>query len=71
MPGRRKGAGRAASQSPLPQDAALFVGERLLPLPNAMPAPSAALPEAAPQYEGHRDRLRGRFKHAGPEALAD
>jgi hypothetical protein len=27
--------------------------------------------EAAPHYHGHRERLRGRFREAGPEALSD
>jgi DNA repair protein RadC len=29
------------------------------------------LAEAPPHYHGHRDRLRARFRQAGPEALAD
>jgi DNA repair protein RadC len=29
------------------------------------------LAEAPPHYHGHRDRLRARFREAGPEALAD
>ena len=40
-----------------------------------MPPKSAAAPdglaEAPPHYHGHRDRLRARFREAGPEALAD
>jgi DNA repair protein RadC len=31
----------------------------------------AGLEEATPHYYGHRERLRGRFREAGPEALAD
>ena len=27
--------------------------------------------EAAPHYHGHRERLRGRFRQAGADALAD
>jgi DNA repair protein RadC len=27
--------------------------------------------EAAPHYHGHRERLRDRFREAGPEALSD
>jgi hypothetical protein len=29
------------------------------------------LADAAPHYHGHRERLRGRFREAGPEALSD
>ncbi len=29
------------------------------------------LAEAPPHYHGHRERLRGRFREAGPEALSD
>jgi DNA repair protein RadC len=29
------------------------------------------LSEVAPHYHGHRERLRGRFRQAGPEALSD
>src|ERR1043166_3587995 len=29
------------------------------------------LAEAAPHYHGHRERLRGRFRDAGAEALSD
>jgi len=40
-----------------------------------MPPKRAAAPdglaEAPPHYHGHRDRLRARFREAGPEALAD
>jgi DNA repair protein RadC len=32
---------------------------------------SAHLPAAKPHYLGHRERLRARFREAGPEALAD
>jgi DNA repair protein RadC len=31
----------------------------------------AGLPQPRPHYHGHRDRLRARFREAGPEALAD
>jgi DNA repair protein RadC len=31
----------------------------------------SALAEAAPHYHGHRERLRGRFRDAGAEALSD
>ncbi|AOO83054.1 RadC family protein [Bosea vaviloviae] len=34
-------------------------------------APSGALPDAAPHYHGHRDRLRARFQDAGAGALPD
>jgi DNA repair protein RadC len=40
----------------------------------AKPAPPASTPSAAedaPDYLGHRERLRERFREAGPEALAD
>jgi len=33
--------------------------------------PESGLAEAAPHYHGHRERLRGRFREAGPDALAD
>jgi len=40
-----------------------------------MPPKRAASPdglaEAPPHYHGHRDRLRARFREAGPDALAD
>ncbi len=29
------------------------------------------LADAAPHYHGHRERLRGRFREAGPDALSD
>ena len=29
------------------------------------------LSEASPHYLGHRDRLRARFRDAGPDALSD
>ena len=32
---------------------------------------AAGLAEAPPHYHGHRERLRGRFREAGAEALAD
>ena len=32
---------------------------------------SPGLAEAPPHYHGHRDRLRARFREAGPEALAE
>jgi DNA repair protein RadC len=35
------------------------------------PKPSPGLAEAPPHYHGHRDRLRARFRDAGPDALAD
>ena len=31
----------------------------------------AGLEDATPHYHGHRERLRGRFREAGPDALAD
>jgi len=31
----------------------------------------SGLAEAAPHYHGHRERLRGRFREAGAEALSD
>jgi DNA repair protein RadC len=31
----------------------------------------AEMPQARPHYHGHRERLRARFREAGPEALAD
>jgi DNA repair protein RadC len=40
----------------------------------ARPAPPASTPGPAadtPDYHGHRERLRGRFRDAGPDALAD
>ena len=33
--------------------------------------PKSALAEAPPHYHGHRERLRGRFRDAGPEAVSD
>jgi DNA repair protein RadC len=33
--------------------------------------PKAGLSEASPHYHGHRERLRGRFREAGPEAVRD
>ena len=33
--------------------------------------PKDGLSEASPHYHGHRERLRGRFREAGPEALSD
>ena len=35
------------------------------------PKRDAGLAEAPPHYHGHRDRLRARFREAGPDALAD
>ncbi|MDO8875248.1 MAG: DNA repair protein RadC [Pseudolabrys sp.] len=32
---------------------------------------SAGLAEAAPHYHGHRERLRGRFREAGADAVSD
>jgi DNA repair protein RadC len=32
---------------------------------------SGGLAEAPPHYHGHRERLRGRFREAGAEALSD
>jgi len=29
------------------------------------------LSEASPHYHGHRERLRSRFREAGPEAVSD
>src|SRR6187401_253464 len=40
----------------------------------ARPTPPAATPGLtgdAPDYHGHRERLRDRFREAGPDALAD
>ena len=31
----------------------------------------AGLSEAAPHYHGHRERLRGRFRDAGADAVSD
>ena len=31
----------------------------------------AGLEEAGPHYHGHRERLRGRFREAGPDSVAD
>jgi DNA repair protein RadC len=33
--------------------------------------PATGLEDAAPHYHGHRERLRGRFREAGADALAD
>ncbi len=33
--------------------------------------PVTGLEDATPHYHGHRERLRGRFREAGPDALAD
>ena len=35
------------------------------------PKRNPGLSEAPPHYYGHRERLRARFREAGPEALAD
>jgi DNA repair protein RadC len=35
------------------------------------PKRNSGLAEAPPHYHGHRERLRARFREAGPEALAD
>jgi DNA repair protein RadC len=35
------------------------------------PKRPAGLAEAPPHFHGHRERLRARFREAGPEALAD
>ena len=35
------------------------------------PKRNPGLSEAPPHYHGHRERLRARFREAGPEALAD
>ena len=32
---------------------------------------SSGLAEAAPHYHGHRERLRGRFREAGADAVSD
>jgi DNA repair protein RadC len=32
---------------------------------------AAGLSEATPHYHGHRERLRARFRGAGPEAVSD
>ena len=34
-------------------------------------ASDGGVPAPAPHYHGHRERLRGRFREAGPEALSD
>jgi DNA repair protein RadC len=34
-------------------------------------APAAGLEDATPHYRGHRERLRTRFREAGPDAVAD
>jgi DNA repair protein RadC len=31
----------------------------------------SGLSEASPHYHGHRERLRGRFREAGAEAVSD
>jgi DNA repair protein RadC len=36
-----------------------------------MPKRNSGLAEAPPHFHGHRERLRGRFREAGPDALAD
>ncbi len=41
-----------------------------LDLPS-VPSPLPAAAEEKPHYLGHRDRLRDRFRSAGPDALAD
>ena len=33
--------------------------------------PETGLEEASPHYHGHRERLRGRFREAGAEAVSD
>jgi DNA repair protein RadC len=37
----------------------------------ASPAPAGGLEDSTPHYHGHRERLRSRFRDAGPDALAD
>jgi DNA repair protein RadC len=38
---------------------------------SAASTPKAGLSEAPPHYHGHRERLRGRFREAGPDAVSD
>ena len=33
--------------------------------------PSGEKPDDKPHYHGHRERLRERFRNAGPDALSD
>jgi len=33
--------------------------------------PKAGMSEAPPHYHGHRERLRGRFREAGPDAVSN
>jgi DNA repair protein RadC len=33
--------------------------------------PESGLEEASPHYHGHRERLRGRFREAGADAVSD
>ncbi|HET9903795.1 MAG TPA: DNA repair protein RadC [Xanthobacteraceae bacterium] len=40
-------------------------------MPDRKAVQSAANDDTAPHYRGHRERLRARFREAGPEALAD
>jgi len=51
-----------------------FFSERPLSAPRPPAAAKAPQGKAAPEkphYHGHRERLRGRFREAGPAALAD
>jgi len=45
------------------------MARRTDPVPDQPPDPG--LGEAPPHYHGHRERLRGRFRESGAEALAD
>jgi DNA repair protein RadC len=45
----------------------VIYGERLM----GQDKGDSGLAEAAPHYHGHRERLRGRFRDAGAEALSD
>ncbi|MET0545917.1 MAG: DNA repair protein RadC [Caulobacterales bacterium] len=77
MPGRRKDAGSSAA-APSLSEAPLFSAAIDALTPPISEAPSKRARKAepataseAPHYEGHRERLRARFKQAGGNALAD
>src|SRR5436305_3791758 len=59
---------RAPAPAALARDCKLSVSGHAVAMP---PKRSSGLAEAPPHYHGHRERLRARFREAGPDALAD
>jgi DNA repair protein RadC len=47
------------------------VGAFFMPKKDQKSERKPGLSEASPHYHGHRERLRGRFREAGPEAVSD